>query len=250
MKFRCIILAAGKGTRMKSDIPKALTPVGGKPILQHLHESILESGVESTPVVVIGPERYQLCETFGGACEYAVQEQQLGTAHAVQTAQSVVEGADAVIVLYGDHPFISSETLSHLSEVHQQNNGVVTIMTTTVPSFDGWYSAYHHWGRILRDSHGHIIGIREFKDAMESEQEIKEVNPALYCFDTTWLWKNIEQVKNFNANGEYYLTDLIELAVTQGHEVHSMDVAPEEAVGINSKEELAIAERVLTKRNA
>ncbi len=235
---------------MKSDVPKALTPVGGKPILQHLHESILDSKVDTEPVVVIGPERIKLCESFDGVCSYAVQEEQLGTAHAVKMAKEAVGDVDAVIVLYGDHPFVSSETLQRLAKVHEENAAKVTIMTTTVPSFDDWYSAYHHWGRILRDSHGCIMGIREYKDAMESEQGIREVNPAFYCFDTKWLWENIEQVKNFNANEEYYLTDLIELAVTQGHEVHSMNVAPEEAVGINTKEELAIAEHLLKKRHA
>lgn len=249
MTFRFIILAAGKGTRMKSDVPKALTPVGGKPILQHLHESIMDSGVDGVPVVVIGHERTRLCETFGGECDYVVQEEQLGTAHAVKVCKDTVVGADAIIVLYGDHPFVAAETLASLAKMHEESGGVLSMMTTTVPSFDGWRRAYLHWGRILRDSHGHVIGIREYKDAMDSEREIKEVNPALYCFDTKWLWENIEQIKNFNASGEYYLTDLVELAVAQGHEISSLDVAPEQAVGINTPEELEIAEDLLSKRN-
>ncbi len=249
MTFRFIILAAGKGTRMKSEIPKTLTPVGGKPILQYLHESIMGSGVDNLPVVVVGPERPKLCESFGGGCEYVVQEEQLGTAHAVKVCKDTVVKAEAIIVLYGDHPFVSSETLSKLAVMHEESRGVVSMMTTTVPSFEGWRKAYLHWGRVLRDSHGHVIGIREYKDAMDSEREIKEVNPALYCFDTKWLWENIEQVKNFNASGEYYLTDLVELAVAQGHDIASMSVAPEQAVGINTPEELEIAEELLAKRN-
>ena len=248
MKFKVIILAAGKGTRMHSEIPKALTPIAGKPILQYLYESVRSSTVDHKPVVVIGPERQKLCEVFDGICDYAVQEEQLGTGHAVMVAREAVGEADAVIVLYGDHPFVSARTLQRLSELHDRAGGVITIMTTTVPSFEGWHSAYWHWGRILRDVHGHIVGIREFKDAMESEQQIREVNPALYCFDTKWLWENIEQIKNTNAKGEYYLTDLVELAVAQGNEITSMSIAPEEAVGINTQEERDIAEEVLKRR--
>lgn len=248
MKFKVIILAAGKGTRMHSQVPKALTPINGKPILQYLYESIQSSPVDHKPVVVIGPERQRLCEVFDGVCEYAVQEEQLGTGHAVMVAREAVGEADALIVLYGDHPFISARTLQRLSELHERAGGVVTMMTTTVPSFDDWRSAYLHWGRILRSETGEIIGIREFKDATESEQLIREVNPALYCFDTSWLWQNIELIKNTNAKGEYYLTDLVELAVAQGYKITSMSIAPEEAVGINTQEERDIAEAVLARR--
>ena len=248
MKSRFIILAAGKGSRMQSDVPKTLVPVGGKPILQHLYESVQDSGVDGSPIVVIGPEGQKLCEEFGGVCEYVVQQEQLGTAHAVMVCQEAVGDAESVVVLYGDHPFVSSRTLKRLVELHSRAGEVLTMMTTTVPSFGDWYRAYLYWGRILRDAHGHIIGIREYKDAMESEREIIEVNPALYCFDTKWLWNNIEQIKNFNAKQEYYLTDLIELAVTQGHEIASMSLPPEEAVGINTQEEREIAEEVLKKR--
>lgn len=249
MKFRFIILAAGKGTRMKSEIPKTLTPIGGKPILQYLYESVQASGVDGVPVIVVGHEREQLCSQFGGVCEYVVQEEQLGTAHAVKVCRDTVNDADAIIVLYGDHPFVSARTLRDLSLLHEKSKSVLTLMTTTVPSFEGWHSAYLHWGRILRDVHGHIIGSREYKDAMESEREIREVNPCFFCFDAKWLWENIGQVKNFNAKKEYYLTDLVELAVAQGHEIASMDIPPEEAVGINTQEEREIAEAVLAKRH-
>jgi len=248
MTFRFIILAAGKGTRMQQDLPKALTLIGGKPILQHLHESVTASGVDGVPVVVISPDQPRLCEMWNGQCEYVIQYEQLGTAHAVQSCRNAVTDADAIIVLYGDHPFISKETLQQLAGLHEQSKGVLSMMTTTVSSFSEW-PIYHHWGRIIRDKHGHIMAIREFKDAMESEQAITEVNPALYCFDTKWLWSHIDQVKNYNAKKEFYLTDLVELAVAQGHEVASMSIAPEEAVGINTQEERMIAEKLLTQRH-
>lgn len=248
MKFNVVILAAGKGTRMQSSGPKALTLVGGKPILQYLYESILASGVDTVPTVVVGPERPRLCETFDGVCRYAVQEEQLGTGHAVMSVKEVVDGADALIVLYGDHPFISSRTLRRLSELHERSGHPLTIMTTTVPSFEDDYGAYRHWGRILRNQQGRILGIREYKDATDDERELRELNPALYCFDALWLWQNIDRIQNKNANGEYYLTDLVELAVAQGHEVISMNIAPEEAIGINTPEEREIAEMFLSRQ--
>lgn len=248
MTFRFIILAAGKGTRMQQNLPKALTPIGGKPILQHLYESVKTSGVDGVPVIVVGPERPELCQSWGGQCDYVVQQQQLGTAHAVNVCRDAVNDADALIVLYGDHPFVSPQTLRNLADLHQKNHSIVSIMTTTVPSFDTW-PIYLHWGRVIRDSKGSVKAIREYKDATESERMITEVNPALYCFDTAWLWENIQHIKNINANGEYYLTDLVERAVAQGHEIATMSIPPEEAVGVNTQEEREIAEILLSKNH-
>ena len=248
MTFCFIILAAGKGTRMQQSLPKALTPIGGKPILQYLYESVNASGVDGVPVVVVGPERPELCKAWNGVCEYIVQEEQLGTAHAVNVCCHAVNGADALIVLYGDHPFVSPQTLRNLADLHKKNHSIVSIMTTTVPSFDEW-PIYLHWGRVIRDLKGRTRAIREYKDATESERMITEVNPALYCFDTVWLWENISHIKNVNANGEYYLTDLVERAVSQGHEIATMSIPPEEAVGVNTQEEREIAEVLLAKRH-
>jgi bifunctional UDP-N-acetylglucosamine pyrophosphorylase / glucosamine-1-phosphate N-acetyltransferase len=250
MKFQIIILAAGKGKRLGADLPKSLVPVGGKSILQRQVEVIKASGITSKPVVVIGPEGDRLCEHFNEECLYAMQEKQLGTGHAVMISKEAVGDVDAVIVLYGDHPFISSDTLKRLAEKHEQSESVMTMMTTIVPSFDDWYGSFVHWGRILRDGHGHLLGIRQYKDAMESERAIKEVDPALYAFNADWLWQHISEVKNFNAQEEYYLTDMLELAVTQGHDIPSIEIPPEEALAINTPEELAHAEMVCKKFHA
>ncbi|OGM00090.1 hypothetical protein A2501_01065 [Candidatus Uhrbacteria bacterium RIFOXYC12_FULL_57_11] len=234
---------------MGSDRAKVLLPIGEKPILQHLIESVRASGVDGIPVVVVNLDTGDdVRETFGNTCEYAVQEESLGTGHAVMSARDQVGECDAVIVLYGDHPFVSPEALRQLVAMHEERKPLISMMTTVVPSFDGWYSVLRHWGRILRDAHRHIIGIREYKDAMESEQEIREVNPALYCFDADWLWGNISQLKNLNAKGEYYLTDLIELAVSQGGEIASLEIRPEESIGVNTPEEFALAERMYKER--
>lgn len=248
MIFRIVVLAAGKGKRMKQPFPKALTPVAGKPILQYLVESVEASKVDGPPVVVVGPERPKLCETFGVTCTYAVQQEQLGTGHAVLSAKEAVGKADALIVLYGDHPFLSADSLQRLAKRHEERGNVVTMMTTVVPNFNGWYTAFSHWGRILRGSDGHIIGIREDKDATEEERKIQEVNPALFCFDAKWLWKHIETLKNENVQKEYYLTDLIAMAVSQGQKISSLEIAPEEAVGINTPEECRLAEDLIKNR--
>lgn len=230
---------------MGSEKPKVLLQIAGKPILQHLIESVRDSGVDGIPVVVVSKEGGTgVCDSFGEACQYAIQDEPLGTGHAVMCAKDVVGESDAVIVLYGDHPFVSSDALRRLVKIHGERKPFISMMTTTVPSFDGWYSVFLHWGRILRDVHGHMMGIREYKDAMESELQIREVNPALYCFDADWLWSHIAQLKNLNAKREYYLTDLIELAVTQGHEVVSLEIRPEESIGVNTPEEFSLAEKV------
>lgn len=246
--FRVVILAAGKGTRMKSELPKALVPVGDKPILQHLLENVAASGLDGKPVVVIGHERTRICDAFGGKCDYAVQEFQKGTAHAVLCAKRGVGDADAVVVLYGDHPFVSPASMRRLAKAHLAERNALTLFTVTVPSFEGWYRVFRQWGRILRDAKGKITGIREFKDAYDDEKAVRELNPALMCFDAAWLWTNIEKVRPNNAQGELYLTDLVALAFAQGQKIGTLEIAPEEAMGINSPEELEIAEAILARR--
>jgi len=248
MKFKIVILAAGKGKRMHSNIPKVLTPLAEKPLLQYLHESVIASGIDLSPVVVIGPERLRVCDGFGGSCTYVVQEEQLGTGHAVMMTQDGILDADAVVVLNGDEPFVSSDALKKLTLRHIERANTITLMTTTVPSFDGWHQAFRQWGRILRGQDGHIIGIKEFKDASEQEKMIHELNPSLFCFDAIWLWENIKNLQTKNAQGEYYLTDLIAMAVAQGQKLSSIDVLPEEVIGINTQEERQIAEELLKRR--
>jgi len=248
MKFRIVILAAGKGTRMKQDIPKALTLVAGKPILQHLLESIETSKLDACPIIVIGKDSPKLAEVIEKTAQHVVQTEQLGTGHAVQCVQEAAEDADAIIVLYGDHPFLSAETLQKLAATHQDHSARITMATTVIPSTEGWHEAFEKWGRILRDSTGRVIGNRQFKDANEEEKNIMERDPALFCFQADWLWSHLAQLKNENAQEEYYLTDLVGMAFGEGIEIPTVSIPPEEAIGINTPEEREIAERILMQK--
>ena len=249
-KTRVIILAAGKGTRMKSDVPKPLVPVAGKPMIEHLLESVRASGVDEKPIVVVGAWseeafRAQLGETV----EYAVQTEQLGTGHAVACAKHLAGEAENIIVLYGDHPFLCPEIVRGLESMQEAFPGSVAMLTAVVPEFEGDYKTFERWGRIIRDDDGEVIAIREAKDCLPEELEITEVNPALFAFPAAWAWIHLEALKNENASGEYYLTDLIAMAMAEGKEIATASADPLDVIGINSPEELARAEKVFGSVN-
>lgn len=244
---KVVILAAGKGKRMGSDLPKALIPVAGKPILLRLLESVKASGIDPFPTIVVGHGHEQICEAFGGICHPVLQKEQLGTGHAVNVCREALASATHVLVLYGDHPCISAQTMQRLVDLHKQSGAVISMMTTTIPNFEGWYQVFLHWGRIIRDASGKLLHIQQYKDANEAERAITELDPALYCFRADWLWKNIDQITNRNAQGEYYLTDLPAIAVSQGHVIPSLSVPPEESVGMNTPEEKAVIEEILAR---
>ncbi len=247
-KVRVVILAAGKGTRMKSDGPKALTLVGGRPILSHLLDAVEASGLDPRPTVVVGYGAEQIRAVMGDRCQYATQTEQLGTGHAAASAKPSVGDADHVVILYGDHPFISAGTLKRLVARHVERKNTLTLMTTKVPSFKGAYAGFERWGRILRGENRYITGIREYKDATDEERRITELNPALFCFDAKWLWENAAALRAENAQKEYYLTDLVAAAIAQGKPLSSIDIAPEEVIGINTPEERDIAEAMYAAR--
>lgn len=232
---------------MKSDKPKVLTLVGGKPILAHLLDAVIASGIDPRPVVVVGYKADDVRKVTGDRCVYAEQTEQLGTGHAVTSAKEAVGDAQTVVVLYGDHPFIKAQTLRALAARHAERGNTVTLMTATVPSFDGWYAAFERWGRILRGADGHITSIREYKDAGTPERAMREVNPALFCFDAAWLWPHLKALRNENAQKEYYLTDLVAAALASGGKISSIPVDPEEVIGINTPEERDVAERLLPR---
>ena len=201
------------------------------------------SGVPERPIIVVSPANKNLIKRAlkNFNCCYAVQKNQLGTGHAVSSARRLATGAERIIVLYGDHPFLKKETINKMAVL---NKSAISLATVKVKDFKSWRKNFFHWGRIIRKG-GKITAIVEFKDASDREKKIKELNPALYSFDALWLWKNLKKLQNNNAQGEYYLTDLIKLAFKEGLKIDSFEIDPREAIGINSREELDAAEKVL-----
>lgn len=245
---KIVILAAGKGTRMGGDIPKVLVPLNGRPMITYLLDSIISSGIDSSPIVVSSPDIIE--ETQKALADYsvtyAIQEKQLGTGDALAAAcNHFPVGATSIITFYGDHPLIRPTTMVDLMRLHEHMPSPVTIMTVEARDFNEWPN-FLHWGRIVRDEKNNITRIVEYKDATEQERSITEVNPAIYCFDRTWLCENIKQLSNNNAQGEYYLTDLIDRAFSQGHLINGTQMTPQEAIGVNTPDELSIAEKMVS----
>lgn len=238
-----VILAAGKGTRMESDVPKVLVPLRGRPLISYLLDSVMHVAVKS-PIIVVGYKHEQVEESLGDSYQYALQQKQRGTAHAVSAALSVISGND-VLVLYGDMPCIKPETIQQLVSSHSESGAPLTLGTVTVPDFEGWHQSFERFGRIVRSSEGNITGIKEFKDASDEEKKIREVNPAYFVFTTAWLKDNLNNVENNNAQGELYLTDLISIAQKQESTIHSVSIDPREALGANTVEELKILEKIM-----
>lgn len=243
--MRTVILAGGKGTRMESDLPKVLVPLHGRPMIEHLLESIRQSNHGTPPVLVVGYDADVVRQTIGEEYTYVTQEEQLGTAHAVQVTEEELKGqSDDILVLYGDHPLVSAETINSITDAHEDSDSVLTMATTVVPDFDGWRECFYHYGRVVRDSIGRVRRIVERKDASEEEQQIKEVNPSYFCFDAAWLWQTLPAVDNDNAQNEYYLTDLLGLAIQNEEKVTTVQIDPMEAMGANTKDQLRVLENI------
>ena len=245
-KLEIIILAAGKGSRMGSEKPKVLTDILGKPMLSYLLSTVQK--IQShKPIIVLGHKADEVKKEIGEGERYVLQTQQLGTGHAVHKAISYVFPATKyVMVLYGDHPLISFETIKKLYDSHSnQNSSPVTLGTVIVPDFDDWKKPFYDFGRIIRNNDGKIIKNVEKKDATLAELEIKELNPSYFCFSFDWLKENIKKVGKKNAQGEYYLTDLIGMARDQGYELNSFVIPTHEALGVNTPEQLALVTRFI-----
>jgi len=242
MKNKIIILAAGKGTRMQSDRPKVLHNFGGQPMIFRLLNSIKKSGVDSRPLLVVSPDNIELIkESLSDfSCDYVLQDQQLGTGHALSCALKNINEATRLIVLYGDHPFISAETVAGIAALTDYS---VAMLTVKVPDFSDWREIFYHWGRVVRKDNK-IKEIIEFKDADDKTKEILEVNPAIFSFNSDWVKANIGNLKNQNAQQEYYLTDLIKIAVSNGVAIGGFEIPDVEAIGINSLAESDLAAKL------
>ena len=239
-KIKIVILAAGKGKRMGSDLPKVLAPLKGKHMIKHVIESITKIHNDK-PYAIIGHQAELVQSELGDLCFYILQKEQLGTGHAISCAKGDCGDADDVVVLSGDQPFIKAETIKNLIEKHLESKAMITFTTTVLPDFEDWRKAFIGFGRILRKDR-EVKGIREFKDATEEEKKNAEVNAGCYIFNANWLWKNLEKIKNENAQKEYYLTDLFKIAAENSDKIETITIEPHEALGANTKEELEILE--------
>lgn len=236
MIIQPVILAAGKGTRMNNpEIPKVLVPiVNNKPIISFLLDNLENSGFAG-PILVVGYHQEKVREYFGNKYTYVTQEEQLGTGHALSVCRPDVEGnADILLVMNGDHPLWTLETMRSLIDEHVKSQAVFSLVTLVTD-----HEAFQNFGRIIRDDQGHITGIREFKDCTDEEKAIQEVNPALYCFDNRWVWQALTKLTQVNAQHEFYITDLLAIAVEEGKRIGSVPATSwQETLGINTPEQL------------
>lgn len=243
-----VILAAGKGRRMGGalPLPKVLYPLAGKPMLQHIVGAVDRSRIAQKPIAVIAPDLFIIRDTIGAACDYALQESQLGTGHAVASAMPKLRAQEHTLVLYGDHPLVSTGFIDMFVQKHLAADAVLTLATIRLSDFDGWRTAFSNFSRIIRDASGHVERIVEVKDASPEELDIREVLPGFLCFKTTWLDESLPKLSRNNAQGEYYLTDLIGYAIRSGRTVLDVELHDgREALGVNTAEQLEYAETVL-----
>lgn len=252
--YAALVLAAGKGTRMRSTLPKVLHQAAGLPLLAYVLNAIESIPSALTPrstkasghrpIVVLGYAAEQIEAIFRERCLYTLQEEQLGTGHAVLAAREVVETLNplpqTILVCYGDTPLISGEILARVLDEHLTHRATLTFLTaiTGQPS---------DFGRVVRDAGGRVREVVEFKRATEEQRRIKEVNSGVYCFDRNWLWPNLQRLPK-NAAGEYYLTDLVGIASSQGCEIATVSGTLDETIGINDRVQLAAVEQLLRLR--
>jgi bifunctional UDP-N-acetylglucosamine pyrophosphorylase / glucosamine-1-phosphate N-acetyltransferase len=241
-----IILAAGKGTRMNSDQPKVLTRLNGKSLIENLLKTINKTEYSDSVSIVVGYKGEKVIQKLGDQYNYIWQREQLGTGHAVQQCgNSLKDKFQDHLILYGDVPFISLDTIQNIIKTHQDQKSILTMVTLKLSDFNGIHKTYYHFGRIVRDEQGELLKIVEFKDASEKEKKSTEVNPAIYCVNDHWLWENLEKLKDDNNQSEYYLTDLVTFAHEQGIKVKSVVVKDQfELMGINTKEDIKLAQNI------
>lgn len=241
MKTTAVLLAAGQGTRMKSELPKMLHPICGQPMVFHALSTARAASTE-LPVVVIGHGAEAVRKVIGEAAQCVVQEQQLGTGHALLQAQPALAGkTDYVLVTYGDMPLLRVETLQQLVAAQQANRGPISMLTVSHDNPRGF-------GRILRKPDGTVAAIIEENQATPEQLQLKELNVGAYCFDAGWLWDSLQRIQ-LSPKGEYYLTDTVGLAAKDGLSVQAILMDDfGETIGVNTRVHLAEAEAAMRRR--
>jgi bifunctional UDP-N-acetylglucosamine pyrophosphorylase/glucosamine-1-phosphate N-acetyltransferase len=242
MKVTAVLLAAGQGTRMKSNLPKVLHPIAGKPMIWHALE-INRHVTTEKPVVVVGHGAQDVTKYLGDSAHIVLQEPQLGTGHAVMQAETILKGkSDYVVVCYADMPLLRGETLQRLVETQKANQGPMSMLTVIADDPRGF-------GRVLRKADGTVEAIVEEYVATPEQLEVKELNVGGYCFKADWLWEALQRIPRNPKKGEYYLTDAVELAVKAGLPVQAVVMDDlEETIGINTRVHLAEVEAAMQRR--
>jgi bifunctional UDP-N-acetylglucosamine pyrophosphorylase/glucosamine-1-phosphate N-acetyltransferase len=237
-----VILAAGEGKRMKSKKAKVLHEIYGMPLVKWVYQSAKNAGIDDR-VIVVGHKAQEVKEKLGDEILYAFQDKQLGTGHAVMQAQEYFANKEGyVIVLYGDTPLVTSETLKEAISFHKENNNSATVITADLDDPTGY-------GRIIRSGDGSVLRIVEHKDATDEEKNIKEVNSGMYCFNINDLREALGELDNNNSQGEYYLTDTIEILLNKGKNVRAIKIKDSnEILGINDRIQLAKAGEIIRNR--
>ena len=241
MERYAIILAAGQGKRIKSNLPKVLHKACGKEMVNHVIDTMREAGIDDVNVIIGKGAKLVQDRTSSRNVTYSLQEEQLGTGHAVKCAKAFLDGKSGVVAIFtGDAPLIKASTVKKLIDIHIANNNCATLLTSIVENPTGY-------GRIVRNDNA-VEKIVEHKDCSEDELNITEINAGMYCFDIKNLLDALGKLSNNNAQGEYYLTDVIEIFKSNGEKIGAMVTNFEETLGVNSRSELAVVENILRKR--
>ena len=240
--YKCaLILAAGQGTRIKSDLPKVLHKVAGKEMVNHVIDTMRKAKIQDVNVIIGRGAELVKKNTESRTVSYSVQAEQLGTGHAVKCAIDFLKDKKGTVGIFcGDAPLIKSETVERLFEEHENNNNSATLLTSIVEDPTGY-------GRVIREN-DEVLKIVEHKDCNEEELKVNEMNAALYCFNIEELLESLDKLSNNNNQGEYYLTDVIGILKEQGKKVGAVVIDYEETIGVNSRVQLAEAEQILRNR--
>ena len=245
-RIKAVILAAGKGTRMKSELPKVLHEACGKPMVMYSIDAAKGAGAQLNDIcLVVGHKAELVKKTVGDSVNYVLQEEQLGTGHAVKCAADFIGDEGITMVLCGDTPLITGDTLKKLVDTHIAEGNAITVLTAVVDDPTGY-------GRIIKDNLCKFVKIVEEKDASLEEQRVDEINSGMYLFDSAVLTKALDKITNDNAQGEYYLTDTIEIVKSENMGTVATMTGDDvnEIKGVNSVDQLAEAEAILKARNS
>jgi bifunctional UDP-N-acetylglucosamine pyrophosphorylase/glucosamine-1-phosphate N-acetyltransferase len=242
MSVAAVILAAGQGTRMKSSLPKMLHPIAGKPMIQYSLDAVRALGCDQV-ALVIGYGAEQVRQAVGNQAAFVEQHEPRGTGHAVLQARDSLRGkADNVLVLYGDMPLLRSDTIKRLVELEAKTRATIAMLTVHSSDSMGF-------GRILRDKLGRVQGIVEESDATPEQRAIQELNCGVYCFQDKWLWEHLSLLQPNGKKREYYLTDLIAMAVGEERAIEAIQLQDvTEVIGINTRVHLAKAQAIMRDR--